>query len=103
MTNVSIPGMILPNDAGAPNLPSEGRFIAIPQGANVSVKILSYSTETYKNIDLAPAPKIPFDADDAPLDYSFNEKIYGKNAFFPENIVKISNKKQIRGVEAVIL
>ena len=36
-----MPGIILPNNAGAPNLPGNGSMIAIPQNSSVSYEIIS--------------------------------------------------------------
>ena len=103
MVNINLPGHFLPNDAGAPNLPGSGRFIAIPDGAEVSVNILSSRKETYQNIKIAPAFELPRDNENKPLKYSKDEKIYSRNALYPASPVKISEKREIRGVDAVIL
>ena len=103
MKNVLIPGIMLPNDAGAPNLPGTGRYIAIPEGARANVEIVSSRIEVYTDLELAPAPVIPLDTDDSPLDYTKNMSIYGNNGYYPENPVKISEVMQIRSVDVVIL
>lgn len=103
MLNVELPGFWLPNDEGAPNLPGGGRYIAIPQGSQPVLKIVSQRTETYKNIDIAPAPRIPWDDETGPLQYRTNSGIYSADAFYPASPVKLSEPVQIRGVDAVIL
>jgi len=100
---IQLPGTILPNDEGAPDLPGLSRFIAIPNGANASFQILSSRMETYSNIEIAPAPKIPLDTDKGPLVYKKDESIYSKNANYPENPVLLSEPQKIRGVEVVML
>ncbi|MBC8205453.1 MAG: hypothetical protein H8E87_08090, partial [FCB group bacterium] len=45
MKEVQLPGIFLPNDAGAPNLPGTGRYIAMPVGASAKYEILSFRTE----------------------------------------------------------
>ena len=63
--NISLFGMLLPNEAGYPDLPSNGRYIAIPQGSKAVLKIVSYKIDnTIKGIDIAPAPVIPLGNDD---------------------------------------
>ena len=52
MQNVILPGVFLPNDEGAPDLPGNGRFIAIPQGSTAELRIISSRTETFFNIEL---------------------------------------------------
>ena len=100
---IQLPGTILPNDEGAPDLPGLSRFIAIPNGADASFKIISSRTEIFSNIEIAPAPKIPLDTDKGPLVYQKNEAIYSLNANYPENPVLLSSTQKIRGVEVVML
>jgi hypothetical protein len=103
MTNIELPGNWLPNDAGAPNLPGGGKYIAIPQGARVALKIVSQRTESYKNIDIAPSPRIPLDTDKGPLQYPTRTDIYSSDTFFPASAVTLSQPSKIRGVDVVML
>ena len=100
MKNVSMPGSFLPNDAGMPNLPGQGSFIAIPQGSTPKIKIVASRIETIHNVDVAPAPRIPLDTEkDFPLE--IDQVAYSTNALFPESPVMISEVNQIRGVDAI--
>jgi hypothetical protein len=102
--NISLFGMLLPNEAGYPDLPSNGRYIAIPQGAKAVLKILSYNIDnTIKKIDIAPAPVIPLGNDDSPLVYKQRNDVYSQNAFYPASPVVLSEPTQIRGVDVVML
>jgi hypothetical protein len=103
MTNIELPGNWLPNDAGAPNLPGGGKYIAIPQGAVPVLTIVSQRTETYKNIDIAPAFRIPLDTDKGPLVYPARTDIYSADAFYPASPVTLSEPTDIRGVDVVML
>ena len=103
LKSVKVPGIFLPNNAGAPDLPGTGRYIAIPQGAKVTYNIHASRIETISNIDIAPAPRIPLDTDDGPLHFEKNDKIYDKNAFYPAAPVQISNPTSIRGIDVVML
>ncbi len=103
LTAVQLPGVFLPNDEGAPDLPGSARYIAIPQDAKASFRITDMRKETYQNIDLAPASNIPIDIDRMPLTYNRNQEIYSKDAYFPESPVKISEPSRIRGVDVVLL
>ena len=103
MHAVGIPGVILPNNAGAPNLPGTGRYIALPEGAAAEFQIVDYRTEVFYNIDLAPAPVIPRGNDDSPLKYSKDPAIYQTNAYYPAEPVMMSETMQLRGVDAVIV
>lgn len=98
-----IPGVFLPNNAGAPNLPGDGRMIAIPQGASATVRIISSETEVFHNIDYAPAPPLPFENDNSPLIYKKNPAIYSLDAYYPISPVVISEPAKMRGVDYVIL
>jgi len=103
MTVVTMPGVLLPNDEGAPDLPGHGRYIAIPAGATARLNVVRMQTETYSDIMLAPAPRIPFEDDDSPLHYEKNMAIYGEDAFYPSEPVKLSQPARLRGVDVVML
>ena len=103
LTSVQTPGVFLPNEAGAPDLPVTSRYVAIPNGATARVNIIASRTELFKDIDVAPAPEIPFDTEDGPLKYKKDQGIYARDAFYPEAPVMLSEPLQIRGIDAVIL
>jgi Peptidase family C25/Propeptide_C25/FlgD Ig-like domain len=100
---VSLPGNILPNDEGMPNLPGNGRYIAIPQGSNAELRVLNYRIDSYQNIDLVSAPRIPWDNEDGPLQYNRNNTVYSTDEFYPREFVRLSKPTQIRGVDVVML
>jgi hypothetical protein len=100
---INLPGNFLQNDEGAPNLPGMGRYIAIPQGANAKLHIMASRTEVFENVDMAPAPRIPWDTEDGPLDFAKDQKIFMENALYPDAPVKLSTVTQIRGVDVVML
>lgn len=103
MQVVAIPGVMLPNNAGAPNLPGTGEIIAIPQGASATVQILTSSVEYFQDIDLAPAPPIQFENDDSPPTFQKDPGIYDVDGYYPENPVLLSQPSKMRGVDYVIL
>ena len=103
LKTIQLSGIFLPNDEGAPNLPGTGRYVAMPQGANASYQIVSFRTEKYDNIDIAPAPRIPWENEDGPLEYQKNLTIYSADTYYPASPVKLSEKTQIRGVDVVLL
>ena len=103
MQNIELTGSWLPNDAGAPNLPGGGKYIAVPQGSVPVLKIVSLRKESYKNIDVAPAPRIPLDTDRGPLQYPTRTDIYNSNAMYPASPVTLSEPSKIRGVDVVML
>ncbi|MCK5051126.1 MAG: T9SS type A sorting domain-containing protein [Candidatus Cloacimonetes bacterium] len=103
LKTVSLPGNFLPNDEGMPNLPGNGRYIAIPQGSTAELQILNYRVESYQNIDLAPAFRIPLDTDDGPLEYTRNNVVYSTDEFYPKEFAQLSKPTQIRGVDVVMI
>lgn len=103
MTAIEFSESFLPNETGAPDLPGFGRYIAIPVGATPVVEIVSMRTESFSNIEMAPAPRIPLDTDRSPLYYSKNSQIYTKNAFYPAEPVSLGDFSKIRGIDVCML
>ena len=103
MQNLAIPGVFLPNDAGAPNLPGTGRFIALPEGARAELEMIEIRTETFHNLNIAPAFRIPRRDDDSPLKCEKNPDIYNMDSFYPVQPVKMSAIRQMRGVDVVLV
>lgn len=103
MNTITMNGIMLQNTEGAPNVPRYSRYIAVPQGAVVKVKVISKQTETVQDMNIAPAPRIPLDTDKGPLFYKKDQSIYSKNAFYPENLIRISEPMKIRGVDVVLI
>ena len=103
MKTITLPGALLFNDEGMPNLPGQGRFIAIPEGSVPHLRIISQRTATIPNVEMAPAPNIPAENDDRPLRYVKNPSVFSKNAFYPANPFQISGVQQLRGVDVVML
>jgi len=98
---ILLPGSFLPNDAGAPDLPGLSDAVAIPEGASVTFEVVGVQTRVFRNVDVSPAPVIPREDDDAPLTYARDAAIYSRDAFYPEDVVQVSEPFQLRGVDAV--
>ncbi|MBK7030770.1 MAG: T9SS type A sorting domain-containing protein [Bacteroidales bacterium] len=103
MKEIELPGNILQNDEGAPNLPSISRYVAIPYGATAHIEITGVRTQSFQNIEVAPAPRIPLETERGPMQYNKNMSIYSKNAFFPAQPVMISGSRKMRGVDVVLI
>ncbi|MBD3349152.1 MAG: hypothetical protein GF400_08160, partial [Candidatus Eisenbacteria bacterium] len=103
MQQISIPGVILPGDEGAPNLPGFGRFVALPEGAAPRIEILSLTTELLTGIDVVPAPPMPFENDDSPLVYEKDPAIYSADAPYPAEPIRVSDVREMRGVDVALL
>jgi len=102
MTEVGLPGVFLPGESGAPNLPGMGRYLALPEGATASLHITGMRTETIKGLRVAPAPEIPLETEDG-LVYAMDESIYTSNSPFPAQPVQLGSPSEIRGVDACML
>ena len=98
---ITLSGIHISNQAGAPDLPSGSTFVAIPNGATPTIKMVSARTKTLKNIDLIPAPQPQLDNDDSPAVYQKDMSIYGRNAFYPATPFQISETLTVRGMEMV--
>lgn len=98
---ITLSGIHIANDAGAPDLPSGSTFVAIPNGAKASVKMVNAKTKTLKDIDLIPAPQPQLENDNSPAIYRKDMNIYGRNAFYPATPYRISEVMNVRGVEMV--
>jgi hypothetical protein len=94
-------GLSLPANAGEPNLPSFSRFVAVPNGATAHIEMGYRSMTTIRNVDLMAAAPLKFDTDDTPDTYEKDLTIYGRNAFFPEQPVSVSQPFSLRGVQTV--
>nr|NQU92400.1 hypothetical protein [Bacteroidota bacterium] len=103
MQDILLSDVILPNNEGAPNLPGFSRMVAVPQGATVVVKINDYRIETVSGVEIAPAPRIPFENEDGPLQFIKDRKIYSTNAYYPVEPVVNSPVSSIRGVDFITI
>jgi len=103
MQVINVPGIFLFNDEGAPNLPGKGQYIAIPEGATASYKIIASRTEVFSGVEIAPSPRIPLDTDKGPLHYEKDLSIYSQDAFYPAKPVSLSEISEIRGVDVVVM
>jgi uncharacterized repeat protein (TIGR01451 family) len=103
LAKISMEGSYLPNDEGAPDLPSLARYFAFPKGSVPRLQVSYSSIETIQNIELAPAPRIPKTTDDGPLHYEKDMTIWAEDSFYPAQTVSLSEPMSIRGVDVAIL
>ncbi len=103
MKMIEMQGFFLQNEEGAPNLPGQGQYIAVPKGAQPVLIIHNVKKNIIRDIELAPAPNIPLANDDDPLHFTKNEKIYGHDAYYPAEPFLLSDLETIRGVDVVML
>ena len=88
---------------GLPNLPFENRYIAIPQGATVSLSVKENHSQTIRNVDLLPAAEVMLNNADGLPKIQKDMSVYGKDATFPSENVAITQHTQIRGLDVVML
>lgn len=98
---ITLSGIHIANQAGAPDLPSGSAFVAIPNGATPSIKIASAKTKMIENVDLIPAPQPQLDNDNSPAVYQKDMNIYSRDAFYPATPYNMSEVTTVRGVEMV--
>ena len=100
MSEISIKGIVLPNNAGSPNLPTESRMMAIPTGSKATLNVVRYDTEVFHNVNIAPALRIQSENEEPDMEYKKDMKVYSRNAYYPENPF-VMGESYIRGVDAV--
>ena len=88
---------------GLPNLPFENRYIAVPRGAKVSLKVTENRCQTLSGIDLLPVAEVMLNNDDGLPILQKNMSVFGKDANFPVENVTIAQPTQIRGLDVVML
>ena len=98
---ITLQGITLPNEAGAPDMPSFSTFVAIPNGATATLSIKSSQKEFLHDIDLTPAPIPQLDNDDSPAVYEKNPAIYNTDAFYPATPYRIVKTLEVRGMNIV--
>ena len=96
---VIMDGSFLPNEAGAPQLPSSNAFVAIPNGSKATLKVISAEKKTLNDINLLPAAEPQFDNEDAEVIRTKDMNIYGHNAFYPTQPFLISEVFNVRGID----
>ncbi len=88
---------------GLPNLPFENRYIAIPNGAKVSIKVKENGCKTLNDIDLLPVAEVQQVKDSGSPQLHKNMAVFGTDAPFPSENVAIVQTTQIRGLDVVLL
>ncbi len=103
-TSVSGANLARTYDVGNPMLPAVTRLIEVPQGADVTVTVLSYDVEiidlnaqgiTQKIMPAQPSLRKDIDPADAPFYY--NQEVYSTNEFYaPEKLAYYEESGQMR-------
>jgi hypothetical protein len=89
-------------DVGRPELPSFGRYVAIPRGAEVNFQILADEVETRSGYLVYPAQE-PYPEQGEEPPFELEAAAYQVDEFLPTETVEIEGPYVIRGVEVVLL
>ena len=100
---IILKGQFAPNAEGHPNLPVVNRYVAIPQGATVSLQVRENASTTLADINLLPAMPARTDLAEGPIQLRWDTDIYGKDANFPTENFVLSTPTQIRKLDVVII
>lgn len=100
---VILKGQFAPNAEGRPNLPVVNRYVAVPQGANVSLQVRENASTMLTDIDLLPAMPARTDLAEGDIQLRWDTDIFGKDAHFPTENIVLSTPKQIRSLDVVVL
>ena len=100
---VILKGQFGPNAVGRPNLPVVSRYIAVPQGATVSLQVRENASTVLNDIDLLPAMPPQIDLDDNDVKLRWDNEIFSKDADFPTENALISMTTQIRKLDVAML
>ena len=101
MQTIGIADLSLPNAKGLPNVPSYSRTIAIPQGAQAVLHVVSYEQQVIKNVNVEPSLGVQMENEEPDMNYTKDMKVYSNNALYPAEFASISAPSQIRGVDVV--
>jgi hypothetical protein len=100
-----VPGYSFSMQSGSPKLPVLKSMMQIPQGAQVSVQIISWDEEIIDLNNLnTPYRVFPVQRsvskseDPAAIPFEFNKKLYSKNSFVSQPVVHVENLGVMRGV-----
>jgi len=90
-------------DVGRPALPMHNDMIALPMNAIASITVLDAEYIEYEGYYIHPALEPALDVEGAPEpDFVIDQLTYSTNAFFPEQIIEITETPQIRGINIAI-
>ena len=100
---IILKGQFGPNAVGRPNLPVVNRYVAVPQGATVSMQVRENASTVLNNIDLLPAMPAQYDLDDKDVKLRWDADVFGKDANYPTENTYVSAPTQIRKLDVVML
>lgn len=100
MHEIVMDNISLPNDEGKPNIPFVNRFIAVPEGAELTINIENCEREIIQGVNIAPSKGYFLENEGPKPDIRKDDDIYSKNEFYPSDIVTLSKPYSLRGLNA---
>ena len=88
---------------GLPSLPFENCYIAVPQGAKVSIEVNEKASMVIENVDLLPVAELQMNNAPGAPTVRKDMSIFGKDADFPSCNVGIAQSTKIRGLDVALL
>jgi hypothetical protein len=89
-------------EIGRPEVPTFGRFLALPKGAQVQVEVLADTVETRSGYLLHPAQEPRLDQDQEP-EFVIDLASYQRDQLYPAQIVQLEEPAVIRGVDVALI
>jgi hypothetical protein len=92
-------------EVGKPELPTFGRFLALPQGAQVEVEVLDAVSETIGDVLVYPAqepqPDGPALQEEPP--FVIDENFYAQDTLYPGRVATVDEVKSLRGCQVTVV
>ena len=88
---IILKGQFAPNAEGRPNLPVVNRYVAIPQGATVSLQVKENASTMLTAIDLLPGATAQTDLDEGMPQLRWDANIYGNDKAYPSETIVVSS------------
>lgn len=103
-----VPGAGVTPVVGKPELPIIRRFVAVPEGARVSVKFNAGTPKLIGNVNVYPVQEpLPEQQGRAlperPIKFAIDRKFYGLDQNYPGNLVTVSKPMKLRNVTVVMV
>lgn len=95
------PGCFLPGKSGNPDLVPLTSFISVQELSVIKLELIVQDSFIIRNVNVSPSPIINRMDNESKLSYIFNEDIYSKNIDYPGEIISVSQKFKIRGINLV--
>lgn len=99
---ISIPGWGINVDPGKPKVPVLGKYIAVPRGASVAVRVTDEDVVTLSGYHLYPAQPLAIDSDEFPQpEFTIDRQFYSRDTSYPATVAAVSEQAVMRGVSMV--